>query len=144
QQRHPYDGRVTDRSPQTFDEVVDATDADGYMPYPEPEEPRGSALDRWWCALQPRTRTLARWGSFAGVVAIAAVTRLWNLGSPGQLVFDESFYVKDAWTLWNLGYEAQWPAESDVLFNAGQTDGFLQSASYVVHPPLGKWIIGAG
>jgi dolichyl-phosphate-mannose--protein O-mannosyl transferase len=78
------------------------------------------------------------------VIVIAAVARLWNLGSPHKLVFDETFYVKDAWTLWNLGYESSWPAEADAMFNAGQTDGYLTDASFVVHPPLGKWLIGLG
>jgi dolichyl-phosphate-mannose--protein O-mannosyl transferase len=85
-----------------------------------------------------------RWVAPALVVLIAAVLRLWNLGSPKSLVFDETFYVKDAWTLWNLGYEGQWPAESDPLFNAGQVNGYLADPSFIVHPPLGKWIIGLG
>jgi dolichyl-phosphate-mannose--protein O-mannosyl transferase len=66
------------------------------------------------------------------------------LGHPASLVFDETFYVKDGWTLWNLGYEASWPAEADVQFNAGQPNIYLTDPSFVVHPPLGKWIIGLG
>ena len=75
---------------------------------------------------------------------LAAVTRLWNLGHPSTLVFDETFYVKDAWTLVNLGFESSWPPDSDPLFNAGQTEIFLTDPSFVVHPPLGKWLIGLG
>ena len=40
-----------------------------------------------------------RWGVPAVVIVIAAIARLWNLGHPGVLVFDETFYVKDAWSL---------------------------------------------
>ena len=39
------------------------------------------------------------------VVAVAAATRLVGLAYPHELVFDETYYVKDAWTLMHLGYE---------------------------------------
>lgn len=107
-------------------------------------EPTGSRLDDWWARRSERTRRVIRWGAPAAVVAVAAATRLWDLGHPPLLVFDETYYVKDAWTLWNLGYEAQWPAESDPRFNAGQSDIFTTTASYAVHPPLGKWVIALG
>ena len=106
--------------------------------------PIGSRLDDWWQGLSPTWRRGLRIAAPALVVVIAAVTRLWNLGHPAELVFDETFYVKDAWTLANLGYEAQWPAEADAAFNSGQTDVYLTDPSFVVHPPLGKLIIGTG
>jgi dolichyl-phosphate-mannose-protein mannosyltransferase len=97
----------------------------------------------------PRTATVPssrwlRWGAPAAVVLVAALTRLWNLGSPNSLVFDETFYVKDAWSQWNLGYAGSWPADADAAFNDGSTDIFTADPSFVVHPPLGKWIIGLG
>lgn len=104
----------------------------------------GSRIDDWWARLSPAWQRALRWAAPAVVVVIAAVARLWNLGHPASLVFDETFYVKDAWTLVNLGYESQWPAEADVQFNAGSTDIFFTDPSFVVHPPLGKWLIGAG
>jgi dolichyl-phosphate-mannose-protein mannosyltransferase len=107
-------------------------------------EPTGSRLDEWWQGLSTRTRRVLRWVAPALVVAIAAGARLWNLGNPRALIFDETFYVKDAWTLWNLGYEASWPAEADALFVGGHTDAYLTAPSFVVHPPLGKWLIGLG
>lgn len=75
---------------------------------------------------------------------LATGTRLWNLGQPHSLVFDETFYVKDAWSLWNNGYESTWPQNADTQFNAGMTDLFTDTGSFVVHPQWGKWIIGAG
>lgn len=129
-----------------FDDVVsgdagaDSTSRDQHAVH----EPTGSRLDDWWMRRSPRTRSIVRWAAPAAVVGIAAATRLWGLGHPDELVFDETYYVKDAWTLWNLGYEAQWPADPDPLFNGGKTDIYSTNASYVVHPPLGKWIIGAG
>ena len=78
------------------------------------------------------------------VTLLAALLRLTRLGHPHALVFDETFYVKDAWSQWNLGYTATWPEDADAAFAAGDTDGFLTVPSFSVHPPLGKWLIGAG
>jgi len=114
---------------------------------PVPEDAvTGSRLDDWWAThrTNPLWRRLFNWGAPALVVITAAFTRLWNLGQPSSLVFDETFYVKDAWTLWNLGYEGSWPAEADTMFNAGNVDVFHSTASFIVHPPLGKWIIALG
>ena len=123
-----------------FDELLDAELA----PVDVEPEPTGSRLDRWWESRSPRVQRAVRWGAPAAVVGVAALARLWGLGHPGSLVFDETFYVKDAWTLTNLGYEASWPAGADAAFNAGDTDGYSTNASFVVHPPLGKWLIGLG
>ena len=78
------------------------------------------------------------------IIALATFLRLWNLGYPKKLVFDETYYVKDAWTLWNTGAEKSWPQDANVAFEAGHANTFLNDPSFVVHPPLGKWIIGAG
>lgn len=59
-------------------------------------------------------------------------------------MFDETYYVKDAYSLWHLGYEAEWPKEYDQTFAAGDFSGLTTDPSFVVHPPLGKWIIGLG
>lgn len=113
---------------------------------PHVPEPTGSRVDEWWSRL---TSTPARarawaWGIPAVITVLAAVLRLWNLGQPGTLVFDETYYVKDAWTLLNLGYEGRWPAEANDFFNAGVVDGYSTTGTYVVHPPLGKWVIAIG
>jgi dolichyl-phosphate-mannose--protein O-mannosyl transferase len=121
-----------------FDELVAVAEPD------DVPEPTGSGLDRWWAARSPAVRRAIRWGAPAAAVGVAALTRLWGLGHPDSLAFDETFYVKDAWTLTQLGYESSWPAEADVRFNSGETDFFETQASFVVHPPLGKWLIGLG
>lgn len=130
---------MSSTAPGDFDSVLAAQ-----SPVTVHDEPSGSRLDDWWAARTPPTRQVLRLVAPAIVVLIAAFTRLWGLGHPRELVFDETFYVKDAWTLVNLGYESQWPAEADSLFAAGQSDIFTTTASFVVHPPLGKWIIGLG
>ena len=78
------------------------------------------------------------------ILAAGAILRLWNLGYPHKLVFDETYYVKDAWTLSEVGHELAWPADPNKAFESGNVDGFLDTPSYVVHPPLGKWIIAIG
>lgn len=78
------------------------------------------------------------------ILVLAAITRFVNLGFPHQLVFDETYYVKDAWTLGNLGYEGSWPDTPNPRFESGEVDIYSSAASYVVHPPLGKWIIFVG
>jgi dolichyl-phosphate-mannose-protein mannosyltransferase len=106
----------------------------------------GSRLDDWWAWRQDTEakRRAWRWGGPAVVTAVAAATRLIGLGHPDTLVFDETYYVKDAYTLSQLGYEGSWPADPNPAFNAGDVSGFLPGASFVAHPPLGKWIIAAG
>ncbi|MEY4102277.1 MAG: putative dolichyl-phosphate-mannose--protein mannosyltransferase [Actinomycetota bacterium] len=78
------------------------------------------------------------------VLVIATAARLWDLGNPHSLVFDETFYVKDSWTLWNNGYESTWLADADKAFNSGDTSLFTKTGSFVVHPELGKWLIALG
>jgi dolichyl-phosphate-mannose-protein mannosyltransferase len=109
-------------------------------------EPTGSALDRWWGRVlsTPLRQWLWYWGGPLGVTVLAAVLRLVHLGSPHSLVFDETFYVKDAYTLLNNGYESSWVNDADARFNSGDTDVFTTNPSYVVHPPLGKWMIALG
>jgi dolichyl-phosphate-mannose--protein O-mannosyl transferase len=105
-----------------------------------------SFYDRWRArvAAEPRLRRMYGWLVPAIVTLVAAVLRLWNLGHPRALVFDETYYVKDAWTQWVLGYAASWPEGANEQFVAGQTNIFGTDASFVVHPPLGKFFIGLG
>ena len=132
---------MTDRAGSDFEQLLDA----GATPVYDPPE-RGARLDRWWArvTLDERVRRAYTWGVPAVVTLTAATTRLWNLGYPRELVFDETFYVKDGWSLWNLGYSAQWPDGANDGFTNGIVNTFTETGSYVVHPPLGKWLIGAG
>lgn len=95
-------------------------------------------------AARPGESRTVRWAAVLGVGAVAAALRLPALDRPPVLVFDETYYVKDAWTLLHLGYEAQWGTEPDPAFEAGQVDGYSTTPAYVVHPPVGKWVIAAG
>ena len=109
---------------------------------------RPSLYDRFARRLSEdaRARRLYAWLGPAIVLVIAAVLRLWNLAAAHDLMnqFDETYYVKDAWTLLNLGYEASWPGDGNERFLSGDPGVFTTNPAFVVHPPLGKWIIALG
>ncbi|MCZ7439897.1 phospholipid carrier-dependent glycosyltransferase [Micromonospora sp. WMMC241] len=69
------------------------------------------------------------WLATAVVVAIAAILRFVGLSHPSGKIFDETYYAKDAYGLIDRGVE--WNYKDN-------------GPSYVVHPPLGKWLIGIG
>jgi dolichyl-phosphate-mannose--protein O-mannosyl transferase len=75
---------------------------------------------------------------------LASLFRLINLGYPKSLVFDETYYVKDAYTLWKAGHELQWTKDVNKQFIAGDFSGVTDAPEFVVHSPLGKWLIGLG
>jgi dolichyl-phosphate-mannose--protein O-mannosyl transferase len=61
------------------------------------------------------------------ILLLAALIRFWNLGTPDKLVFDEVYYVDGA---------------KDYLSNGVETT--KGAAEFVVHPPVGKWLIALG
>ncbi|HEY3546492.1 MAG TPA: phospholipid carrier-dependent glycosyltransferase [Propionicimonas sp.] len=87
---------------------------------------------------------LAGWVVTISITVLAFVIRLVNLGYPNRLVFDETYYPKDGWTLWKFGYEKDWPSTANDSITSGNVNVFKDSAEFVVHPPVGKWLIGFG
>ncbi|GAB3037545.1 phospholipid carrier-dependent glycosyltransferase [Parafrigoribacterium mesophilum] len=132
---------MTSASDRDFQSVIVGPDTTLARP-----EPTGSRLDAWWGRMlsTPARQRAWAWGGPLAVTVLAAVLRLWNLGYPHSLVFDETYYVKDAYTLAHFGYEAAWPTDADKQFNAGDVAVFTGSPAFVVHPPLGKWMISLG
>ncbi|HLP22526.1 MAG TPA: phospholipid carrier-dependent glycosyltransferase [Microbacteriaceae bacterium] len=106
----------------------------------------GSRLDDWFSRTvsTPIRQRIWHWGLPIAVTLLAAVLRLWDLGSPRALVFDETYYVKDAYSLSRLGYEGSWAKAANPQFEQGITTGLSTDPSFVVHPPLGKWLISLG
>ena len=87
---------------------------------------------------------LLGWLIPALLAVLGGALRFHRLEFPSRLVFDETYYVKDAYSLTRFGYERDWPDEPNAAFEAGDADIILDSPAYVVHPPLGKWILGSG
>ena len=87
---------------------------------------------------------LAGWVVTISITVVAFLIRVVNLGYPNKLVFDETYYPKDGWTLWKFGYEKDWPSTANESITSGNVNVFKDSAEFVVHPPVGKWLIGFG
>ncbi|TPW72987.1 dolichyl-phosphate-mannose--protein mannosyltransferase [Schumannella sp. 10F1B-5-1] len=115
------------------------------LPVRQPPGP-ATRFDAWWRAKmsEPRWSLLWTWGGPGLVMLVAVVTRLVALSQPHALVFDETYYAKDAWSLLHLGYEGSWSDGDDARFLAGDTDVYTDVPSFVAHPPLGKWVIALG
>lgn len=79
------------------------------------------------------------------MMALAGVLRFSGLGRVHELIFDETYYVKQAYSLLaGGGIEHRWPDESDEKFTNGTPSIWLDEPDYVVHPPVGKWMIAIG
>ncbi|MFI6288490.1 dolichyl-phosphate-mannose--protein mannosyltransferase [Streptomyces sp. NPDC051018] len=88
---------------------------------------------------------MSAWGGPLLVAVFAGILRFWNLGSPNAVIFDETYYAKDAWALINQGYEGNWPKDVDKnLIRDPSSVAIPTDPGYVVHPPVGKWVIGLG
>ncbi|RNG22535.1 dolichyl-phosphate-mannose--protein mannosyltransferase [Streptomyces botrytidirepellens] len=113
-------------------------------PYQEP----GTRLWETLGATPAVAARIARWSGWGGpllVALVAGLTRFWRLGSPDKVIFDETYYAKDAWSVWRFGYEGTWPkTANDRILDTPQHIPLSDAASYVVHPPVGKWVIGLG
>jgi dolichyl-phosphate-mannose-protein mannosyltransferase len=77
------------------------------------------------------------------VGALAAALRFIGLSQPKDLVFDEVYYARGAYSLLHLGYEGRWGPPTSA-FVTGDFSGLDTHADFVVHPPLGKWMIAVG
>ncbi len=115
-----------------------------------------STLDRptlpaptWRDRLQPLTYTGGGWGVTALVTLIAGLLRFLRLDQPATTltdkgvaqgpgdIFDEVYYACDAHSL--ITYGVEHATQPGAAF-CTTTD----APAFVVHPPLGKWLIGLG
>jgi dolichyl-phosphate-mannose-protein mannosyltransferase len=103
-------------------------------------------------AYSPR---LIGWLGPVSVAMLALVLRLWHLGQPHAVLFDETYYAKDAHSLLETGYVRDWDTsvdkpDTDVNeLNERILDGDYQGLltdqpTQVVHPEVGKWMIALG
>ena len=102
-------------------EPTAVAEAPGVRGVPDIVRRRLATLDNW---LNPHS-----WAVTALVVTIAAILRFQGLSKPNKLIFDEVYYPTDAW---------------DMLKHGVEWDEKTNGPAYVVHPPLGKWLIALG
>lgn len=126
----------------------DDTDTAGTSPVPgsRSARPRHAEVragwDAWWGRLP--TSPASAWVATGIATVVAAVLRLVGLDRIPTLIFDETYYVKDAYSLAHLGYEGTWEGGSDLAFAHGDFSALTLKGSFIVHPPTGKWLIAAG
>jgi dolichyl-phosphate-mannose--protein O-mannosyl transferase len=69
------------------------------------------------------------WATALGFGALGLLLRLWNLASPKGFIFDEVYYAKNA---------------NSLLLHGVELDPKTKAAEFIVHPPIGKWLISIG
>ncbi|HYZ53094.1 MAG TPA: phospholipid carrier-dependent glycosyltransferase [Streptosporangiaceae bacterium] len=104
---------------------------------------RASALSARLVSSLPADRV---WGWIGPllVTAFGAFLRFDRLAVPHALIFDETYYAKDAFSILNFGVEHNFVSNANALIQAGSTHIFAPGGEYVVMPPLGKILIAAG
>jgi dolichyl-phosphate-mannose--protein O-mannosyl transferase len=100
----------------------------------------------------PNDRLLG-WLLPLAVTLLGGVVRFWRLSRPGghllvstkssnpNIVFDETYYAHDSWSLLHHGVETSLPPHG---MTCTPPSGGHPCAAFVVHPPLGKWVMTIG
>jgi dolichyl-phosphate-mannose-protein mannosyltransferase len=115
--------------------------AEAYTPEALKDRLIGSV--RSWRDYPPSLR-LWFWLIPAITAVLGGILRFVRLDTPRNLVFDETYYVKDGYSFLISGYERAWPEKANDSFIAGNPGVLLDTPEYVVHPPVGKWMIASG
>jgi dolichyl-phosphate-mannose--protein O-mannosyl transferase len=110
--------------------------------------PRDSELATRLSPAMPSDRAVG-WIVSLGITVLAGALRFADLARPKAVVFDETYYMKDAFSLLRWGYERSFVdgANDKILASDGNwrtLDVFADNPSFVVHPPVGKWTIALG
>ncbi len=92
----------------------------------------------------PPDDRLRSWLVTCAITMLAFAIRAVGIGYPNRVLFDETYYAKDAYTLLRLGYEGSWPENANDSIAAGNVDVFTTDPSFIVHPQVGKWLIASG
>jgi dolichyl-phosphate-mannose-protein mannosyltransferase len=109
---------------------------------PEPASRAAQRRDR----LVPPVPGSAVWGWVGPllVTAFGTFLRFDRLSTPNAVVFDETYYVGDAYGILRHGVEINHVKNINTLLVQGKTNIFARGGELVVHPPLGKIMIAAG
>jgi dolichyl-phosphate-mannose-protein mannosyltransferase len=130
---------------------------------PAPGEARGEVGSAWPTRVQALRARLTSvmpaetWWSWGGPLLITIFggwLRFNRLSTPNSISFDETYYVKDAWSYLHHGVEWNIPqkvngVDVNTLIPHGFTNIFqsctgTSCGELVVMPPVGKWLIAVG
>ncbi|HSS90131.1 MAG TPA: phospholipid carrier-dependent glycosyltransferase, partial [Streptosporangiaceae bacterium] len=78
------------------------------------------------------------------VTALGTFVRFNRLSVPHAVIFDETYYVSDAWGILRFGVEHNYIASRNTLIARGDGRIFAPGGEFVVHPPFGKILIAGG
>jgi dolichyl-phosphate-mannose-protein mannosyltransferase len=112
------------------------------------DERRPPPLREWLAPAIPGAPLIGWIGPIA-VALFAAFLRFNRLGIPRAVVFDETYYAKDSLALLKFGWEHNAVKNADQILLAPGTNVrnppiWTDGASFVAHPPAGKWLIAIG
>ena len=106
---------------------------------------RPPSLRQWLAPAIPGSRLMGWLGPLL-VTLFAGVLRFYDLGKPRAVIFDETYYAKDAYALLKFGYEHNTVKNADKLLlqHPPNLNIWADGGSFVAHPPAGKWLIAIG
>src|SRR4051812_47060843 len=106
---------------------------------------RPPSLRQWLAPAIPGSRLMG-WLAPLLVTLFAGVLRFYDLAKPRAVIFDETYYAKDAYALLKFGYEHNTVKNADKLLlqNPPNYHIWADGGSFVAHPPAGKWLIAVG
>ncbi len=117
-------------------------------------EPLSRRADgRHFPGLQRRSRAAIRssdplvgWVITIAITSLAGILRFVHLGRPNSFLFDETYYAKQAWSLIHHGYAQSYVdgANAKILDGNWNSNLWTGDPEMIVHPEVGKWLIGAG
>jgi dolichyl-phosphate-mannose--protein O-mannosyl transferase len=116
-----------------------------YDPEAMPSEGTSSAADLRDRLVPPIPGSVL-WGWLGPllVTALGTFLRFDRLSTPPSVVFDETYYVGDAYGILRHGVEISHVKNINTLLAQGKTNIFAPGGELVVHPPLGKIMIAVG
>jgi dolichyl-phosphate-mannose-protein mannosyltransferase len=78
------------------------------------------------------------------VTAFGTFLRFDRIDIPHAVLFDETYYVPDAYGILRHGVEQNYVSDRNALIAHGSTHFFSNGGEFVAHPPFGKVLIAAG
>ena len=105
---------------------------------------RVAGAGSWRERILPPTDGRGGWAATLLVGLLSGLLRVVRLDLPAGRIFDEVYYVCDAQNLLRFGVEAATVPNSDEDPGAAARCEPTGEPGFIVHPPLGKWLVAVG